>query len=360
MNEQKQTGLIGIRDVAEAAGVANVTVSNILNKTPISYKESTRKRVIQAARKLGYRPNLLARSMRTQKTHVIGIIVPDLLGTYFSSLAYAAELRLGEEGYQVLLCQSHGSNELHEKLIHTLCQRNVDGLLVAVIDSKVHEKTYESIGTGRIPILLCDSNIEALPASMPLVESDQPALTRLAVEHLWELGHRDIFFFSGDSNLCSARERLDGFLDSMRTFGVRSPENYVVEAGYREQTGEKAFDALIESGQEFTGIVAPNMFCGYGILSKSEELNLKIPEDFSLVVIGGGRDAFRMGLTDVDQQPQLIGTRMASVLLNAIHAKEASSRNKAKSDEVVPESLHFKVEPVLNIRRSTQAVHSEV
>ena len=343
MNEQKQTGLIGIRDVAEAAGVANVTVSNILNNNPISYKESTRMRVIQAARKLGYRPNLLARSMRTQKTHVIGIIVPDLLGTYFSSLAYAAELRLGEEGYQVLLCQSHGSNELHEELIHTLCQRNVDGLLVAVIDSKVHEKTYESIGSRRIPILLCDSNIESLPALIPLVESDQPALTRLAVEHLWELGHRDIFFFSGDSNLCSSRERLDGFLNSMRTFGVRSPENYVVEAGYREQNGEKAFDALIESGQEFSAIVAPNMFCGYGILSKSEELN-----------------AFRMGLTDVDQQPQLIGTKMASVLLNAIHAKEASSRNKAKSDEVVPESLHFKVEPVLNIRRSTQAVHSEV
>ena len=357
---REKTGLISIRDVAEAAGVAKVTVSNILNKRPLFYKQSTRAHVIETARRLGYRPNLLARSMRTQKTHVIGIVVPDLLGSYFSDLVYAVERRLGEEGYQVLLCQSHGSNKKHEELIHTLCQRNVDGLLVAVIDSKAHQKTYNGINTYRVPLLLCDSNVEVLSDSIPLVESDQPALTRLAVKHLWELGHRDIFFFSGDSNVCSARERLDGFLDSMRTFGVRSPENYTIEAGYREQDGEKGLDALIESGQKFTSIIASNMFCGYGILTKAQELNLKIPENFSLVVIGGGRSAFRMGLTDVDQQPQLIGEKMASVLLNAIHAKEAASKNKVKNDEALPESLHFTVEPVLNIRRSTQAFHSSV
>lgn len=354
----RKTKQVTIRDIAKKAGVANATVSNILNNSPLPYNRKTRERILKIARKLDYRPNMLAQSMRTRQTHVVGMVVPDLLGTYFSNLTYAVERRLEQEGYQVLLCQSHGDNGVHEKLIRVLQQRSVDGILAAVIDSKSHTLLYQKTYASRMPLVLYDSAVAGLDAAVPVVESDQPKLTRLAVEHLWELGHRDIYFLKGTPGVLNAQERLKGFVEAMRERGVTSPLDYTIKAGYHEEDGSRGLAALVASGKTFTAIVASSIFCGYGVLRKARELGWRVPENFSLVTIGGGREAERMGLTDVDQRPQEIGEKMAELLLEMMRRKEKPSVALGQ-DRAPDRVLHVRIEPGLQRRESSRHVRDQ-
>ncbi|MEI8038703.1 MAG: LacI family DNA-binding transcriptional regulator [Verrucomicrobiota bacterium] len=344
-----------IRDVAREAGVGVTTASNIVNQHPgSSYKAETRGRVLRAVQTLEYSPNWSARTLRTRQTLAVGVVVSDLLGNYFSDLIYAVEKRLDAHHYQILLCQSHGDPVIHERQIQVLRERNVDGLLVQIVHASANNALYRRLEMTTTPIVYFDSKADLADMTSPLVESNQPQLTRLAVDHLWKMGHREIFFLSGSPHHINARERREGFLQAMSECGVPSPEGYIVEAGYQEEHGQQGFQRLWESRKPFTALIASSIYCGYGVMGRAREMGLKIPEDFSLVTIGGGREAARMGLTDIDQNPQLIGETMSDLLLTLLHDKNSKPQANGTAPTGVSLPLHHRIEPMLHIRQSTQ------
>ncbi|MDD2708868.1 MAG: LacI family DNA-binding transcriptional regulator [Verrucomicrobiae bacterium] len=339
---------VTLRDVAREAGVANVTVSNILNNSPLPYNAKTREHVQRVARRLGYRPNTIAQSMRNHHTRLVGMLVADVLGSHVSDIISSSEHALAQAGYQVLLCQSHGNLDSHEQLIQTLLQRNVDGLLIGVIHSSAHNRLYRQIHRLGAPLVLFDSALKGFKDRIPVVESDQLRLTEMAVDHLWERGHRQIRFFAPPLHLTAAEEQRRGFLEAMRRRGVSRPEEYIVPSGYSEESGAQAFDALKTAGKPFTALIA-FAFCGYGILDRAKALKLKVPGDFALVTIGGGRESRRMGLIDVDQQPRRIGEKMAEILLELVQPKHQGGPASSLATRAGSVEWREKIAPILMV-----------
>jgi DNA-binding LacI/PurR family transcriptional regulator len=249
-----------IREVAREAGVSIATVSHALSgKRPVS--AATRRRITRAARRLGYRPNRLAASMITGRTHTLGMIVPDIGNPFFGGLCAAAERAAAERGYAVVVCSSELDAELEARSTEVLRDRRVDAL-VYLAGTAADNAALGAVADAGIQIVALDEAVESLPAAASLLAVDNESGGALAARHLVELGHRDVAVISGDAALPTARARLGGFATACRESGVRLPRRRIRNAPYTVEGGCDAARALLEADGEVTAI-----FCGNDLIA---------------------------------------------------------------------------------------------
>lgn len=265
-----------IREVARRAGVSLGTVSRVINNNP-SVAPGLRERVEAVIRELDYRPNTLARGLRSQRTHTLGLVIPDVTNPFFSELVREIEQAAGRKGYSLILGNSGESRSSEQLYLGMLADRRVDGLII------VPGAGTRSISPPRdIPIVIVD---RPLPR-YPVVASDHRNGAEQAVSRLIELGHRRIACIAGPPRLIVASERYQGYLQVMRRH-VQPPDlenhGWVESANFEYEGGYRAARRLLEASPRPTAVFASSDQHAIGALRAARDAGLEVPRDLSII-----------------------------------------------------------------------------
>jgi LacI family transcriptional regulator len=269
-------------DVAARAGVSISAVSRVLSNAPSArVSAQTRRRIEEVAAELGYRPNFAARALKSSRSEVVALVVPDLTNAIFSELMRGFEGRAAELGYMVLLARAESMEHGDEAVRRLLGEGRVDGVVVQLGDA-MELGEYAAIVEGRVPAVLVNSRRGDGTSSVIL---DDAAGTRLAVEHLAGLGHRRIGLLGGLASNDSARRRAAGFEEGMRAAGLPVDRALMTDLGYDARQGRDALGRLAEASEPPTAIVVANVNAALGALLEARVRGLRVPEDLSIVAI---------------------------------------------------------------------------
>lgn len=264
-------------DVAARAGVSSATVSYVVNGGPKPVAPQTRTRVLAAIDELGYHPDAIARSLRSRRSHVLGLVVPDNANAFFAELALRVEEAAHARGYGLLLCNSREDVRAERDHLATLRDRRVDGIVLVPADAT---DSSSAAALDGIPVLALDR----VPAGWEgdAVRTDGRAGGRLAVEHLLALGHHEIGFVHGPLRLEHARERLEGGLDALRTARIAAEPAWRREGAFDYAGGKAAALALLLGDHRPTALCCGNDALAVGALAAAYELGARVPGDLSV------------------------------------------------------------------------------
>lgn len=266
-----------IRDVAEQAGVAASSVSRVLSNHP-DVSSKMRERVMTAVRASGYEPNLLASSLRSGTSMSVGFVVGDISNPLISSIALAAEVRLAQRGYTLLLANSQDLPERNAANVIAFRQRHVDGLLLSLTNEEDADTAAALDAFGK-PTVLLDRDAGAAGASRVLFDHAQGF--RDATRHLVELGHRRIALIAGLPHVRHTRERLTAVTEELAA--ARLPEPMVKLGSLSRSQGHAAAEAVLTAARRPTAIICGGNQLLPGVISAILGLGLRIPDDVSLV-----------------------------------------------------------------------------
>jgi LacI family transcriptional regulator len=317
MKKQKtsKSKAASIYDVARESGVSVFTVSAVVNKKSHVGK-NLRERVEDAIRKLNYRPNLVARSLAKQRTHTIGMMVPDIANPFFPAVVRGAEDAAQRQGYNLLLCNSDDSLTKEESAIELLLLKRVDGILLTKAAEDFRPSLRQMIKEVKIPFVLVMRTYPKLTGDAVITDDYQGAYD--AVRHLARAGRRRIGLISGPLKVSNAVARWQGFHDALEAVGLPFEQELVVEGDYRIESGYRAGHALLSHRPD--GIYVANHLMTVGLLKAAEEMGLRCPEDFGLVSFDDypWLGIFRPRLTTVELPIHQLGRDAVELLIRRI------------------------------------------
>jgi LacI family transcriptional regulator len=330
-------------DVAREAGVDVSTVSRALNERTASLlRPETVEKVMEAARSLGYRPNVLARGLRTRRSHTIGMVIPDLTNPFFPPIVRGVEDALDDEQYTVIVANTDNDPEREARVLRSLIGHQVDGLLLAT--SHLDDLGASADALAGLPVVLV--NRRGSDDRVSAVVPNDPVGIELAVDHLVELGHTRIGHIAGPQDTSTGRARAEAFLArAPRERG--SPPPVETTDVYGTQAGVEACAALLDRCPGLTAIVAANDQLAVGCLRTLRSRGLRVPEDVSLV---GFNDMPMVDLLD----PPLTTLRIPQYEMGRAAGRLLLDRVQAPRDEQ-PGPRSLELEPELIVRASTAA-----
>jgi LacI family transcriptional regulator len=306
--------MVTVKDIATAVGVSVATVSNVLNDRP-NVGETTRRKVVEVARRLGYRPNRAAQSMRTGRTRAIGLVLPDLTNPFFPELAQAVENKARSLGLLVCLIDSQGSLHSESDGFSLLVQHAVDGIIWCPLGPRLPASLKKLNG----PIVLIDRP----RPGYAVVHSNYEMGGRLLAQYALRMGHHRVGLLSGPQNLESARQRRDGFVNAFPgeieiAWEVNVPFDGVLTAA--------AVDALAHR-KNATLLVAGNDLIAISAIRCLSERGVAVPRDVSVTGFDNIRwtDVVTPRLTTIAQPVGAIGARAVELMLGRIAGKKITS-----------------------------------
>jgi LacI family transcriptional regulator len=311
---------ITIQDLALHLNISFSTVARALNDHP-AISPATKKRVKEAATRLHYRPNKLASSLRSGKTHVIGVIVPSLHVSFFSSVVHGIDKVMNEHQYSLLLYQSNESLTREIKGIDTFLRSRVDGIIASITRETSHAEHYEEIRKRRVPLVLFDRTVESL--DVPSVRIDDYRGGFMATEHLILQGYRNILHITAEQDLTIVTERLRGYKDALVEYGLLVSEQLIRRGPFSAEFGKACVAELLEQGIPFDAVFALEDFTALGALRELQDRGVKVPEEVG--VIGFANESFGTlvtpTLSSVDQQTVRMGEIAAGLFLQILEEK---------------------------------------
>lgn len=315
---------VTIKDVAKVAGVSITTVSMILNNTDNKFSKQTREKVIDAANKIGYVPNSLAKKLMIQRSRTIVMIVPDIENLFFINLAKASSEYAVKRGYTVVLVD--GSIYLYNltKLQSDIKKQKVEGLLV--VSRCLDSFTDEEIESFDIKKVFFDETIENSRIHGTMVAGDNIDGGKLVAEYIIKNGYTQIGIITGPKNSLNNSKRLNGFIDVLSYENIKLDEIYIEFGDYTYESGYLAVDRLMK--RKIQVIFCLNDLMAHGAMKRLRELEVKVPEEISII----GYDDLDMNkyiyprLTSVNQQANLIGKTATKKLIDMLEGKESNKR----------------------------------
>jgi len=310
-----------IKDVARKSGVSVATVSRVIHGLGAGYSDRTRDLVLKTAEELGYRPNAIARGLVNKRTHTIGVLFPDVSGSFSSELLHGIEEEAHERGFSVIVCNTARDGERTAKYLRMLREKQVDGIVFA---SYFDPAAYDAeLAAMRMPVVL----VNTVPggAELPYIKVDDRLAAREATECLLRQGHRDIAMIAGTRNdPVAGQPRLAGYREALEASGVAYREELVAYGDFRLDGGRRAMERLLEAAPPFTALFAASDEMAVGAINAARERGLAIPADLSVV---GYDDLIyaRMvhpPLTTVRQPLAEMGRRASDILIARIQEED--------------------------------------
>lgn len=334
-----------IKDVAASAGVSIATVSHVINGTRY-VSDELKDRVQKAMEELGYRPNTLARSLRSGQSRTIGMVVPDASNLFFAEIGRALEDVGFENGYSVIVCNSDNNLDKQSSYIDTLIAKQVDGVIF--ISAGDAEEYLGSLSQAGIPVVVADRDVTMGVADVVLLNNELGGY--LATRHLIDLGHRKIACISGPNYLTPSADRIDGFYAACEESGIEPNPDWIVIGDFQAQSGDICMTKLLTMPDKPTAVFVFNDMMAIGAMNAIHRSGLRIPHDISIV----GFDNIALAssvypaLTTISQPTQEIARTICEILFERIQNRGV----QAKRERVV-------IDPELIIRSTTQAVRVE-
>jgi LacI family transcriptional regulator len=309
---------VTLRDVAVRAGVHPATASRALNpETRILVSEDTARRVLDAAADLGYRPNPVARSLRTRRSHTVGVLIPDLNNPLFPPIVRGLEDRLATAGYVALIGNTDSDDERERMVFEQMRARHVDGLVLAT--ARLRHPLLAEASRAEMPVVLI--NRLAQDYSFPSVSVDNERGVRMAVAHLSALGHRRIAHIAGPQEMSTGLSRYRGFVTAMESSRLQVDDDLVVFAkAFTVEEGLRCGRLLLDRGTGCTAIAAGNDMLAVGCYGALDDAGLSCPDDISVVGFNDMPfiDRLRPPLTTIRFPHYQVGTEAAQLLLERI------------------------------------------
>jgi LacI family transcriptional regulator len=344
MQRKKKSSAAGkaasIYDVAREARVSVFTVSAVVNhKSHVGKK--LRDRVDAAIRKLNYRPNLLARGLAKQKTHTIGMIVPDIANPFFPMVVRGAEDAAQKRGYNLLLCNSDDSQAKEESALELLLSKRVDGILLTKAICDLSPPLRQLMQEMKVPIVLVMRTFPTISRDAVITDDYRGAYE--AVCHLARAGRKQIGLIGGPRKVSNGKARWEGFRDALKANGLAYDPALVIEGDYRVESGYRAGNLLLSHRPD--GVYVANFLMTVGLLKAAEEMGLRCPEDFGLVSFDDypWLSIFHPKLTTVELPKYQLGQEAADLLLDRLGGNNGPGVLKKLQPELrVRESCGFK------------------
>jgi len=309
--------MANIKDVAKQTGVSVAVVSRYLNgDATLRIKIETRDRLEKTIKELNYKPSPVARALRSNTMQNIAVLVSDLTNPFFAEVFMGAQEAAHERGYTLTLYNTYDKAEKEKQFIDMVTRGLSDGVILTsahVEDSVIKE--IERCGLKYIMVVRNSKDYKGL-----YITSDDKKGVRLAVEHLYENGHRRIAHISGPLYASSGITKLEAFRETMMALHLECPPGYVTEATYREESGMEAMKVILSLNKRPTAVMAGNDLIAIGAISAIYEAGLKVPDDISVV----GFDDIRVSryinpaITTVSYNKTFLGYSAARLLINFI------------------------------------------
>ena len=307
---------ITIKDIARELKISPSTVSRALKDHP-DISAETKKAVNELANKFNYQPNAVALSLKQRRTNTIGVIIPEIVHYFFSSVISGIEDVAYDAGFNVIICQSNEKYDREVINTRTLLANRVDGILVSISKETQNFDHLFKVRDNEVPIVFYDRVIPDFNADQVIVD-DLEAGYR-ATKHLIECGRKKIIHFAGPQNLLIGQMRKEGYMKAMLEAGLEVREEWIVEADNFEK-GRTAIFKIMEEKIPFDAIFAVNDLTAVGAMQTLQKRGIKIPEQIAIVGFSDGRlsGITNPALTSVDQHGYEMGTVATEMLLKRI------------------------------------------
>lgn len=320
----KPDRLLSIKDIAAISGVSIATVSRILNHKG-GYSAETEKRVQAVVESYGYISNMAAKTLRESRSQTIGLIMPTVDNSFFSTLAYSVETYLYEHQYSVFICNSGNQVAKEQSYFRTLAGKGVDGILCV---SGMDTLSDDILGWG-IPIVCIDRRPHA-SRPLPWVGNDDMQAGRLATEHLLRKGCRHILFVSSYLAGYTRRHRLEGYAQALEQHGLQLDKNYILERTGADPTQietELLTYDFLQRGFAVDGVITTSELSALGALYALRRAGLQVPQDVKLVSFDNTLYSLLTTppLSSVERNPQQLARKGCDMLLELIRGGQPAA-----------------------------------
>ena len=344
--------MVTIKEVAEKAGVSITTVSHVVNETRYVSDELTEK-VYEAMRDLSYRPNIVARSLRSGQTKTIGLILPDISNPFFAEFSRKIEDKGFTFGYNVILCNADEDDDKQQRYIDVLLSKQVDGL---IFFSTGHLDTInQTLDKYDIPVVITDREPEGVHTDIVLIDNRMGGYQ--AARYLLSLGHRRIACISGPSLIRPSAQRVGGYRAALEEAGIEVDEDLIRTGNFRFDSGETQMRHLMSLPNPPTAVFTCNDVMALGAMKAVQSAGLRVPEDFSIVGFDNSplSQMVYPQLTTVSQPVKEMADLTVELLVEKIDLKEHQKRNKG----LMPEYKRIVLDTKLVIRESCMSIARE-
>ena len=315
-----------MKRIAGELGVSVTTISKVLNNHG-DISEATRDRVLAKIEELGYQRNAVARSLTLRRTHTVGIVIPDLMHSFFVEIISGIEPVASARGYGLLLCSSGEDPDKERSELEMLRGRQVDGIVLASAHGSANDDLLTQLTESGTGLVMIDRD------DHPRVEchrvlTDDERVGLLATTHLVETGHHAIAHIGGP-DVEHAKRRERGWREALRTAGVKPRPEWFVQAGFMESDGYRAMKKLLGVQPRIDAVFAVNDPAAIGALKAIWEAGLRVPDD--IAVVGAGDiamvDMLRVPLTTVSWSRKDQGKNAAELLLDELDSEDDGADN---------------------------------
>jgi len=328
-----------IKDIAARAGISYATVSRALNgKYGVS--KVTREKVKALALEMGYRPNAIARGLVSSSSMTVGLVIPDIANPFFSRVALGVEERLLKFGYSVFLCNTGWNPERERNHINTLIQKQVDGIIMTPVTQ--YPDAIESMIPKSIPLVYVSGHPKGTTLSHVMIDNVKGA--DIAVSHLLSRNRKKIAFIGSVQDIRALDDRLSGYRKALERVNIEVSEDLIVLDEFREQSGYKMVNGLLDNGIIPDAVFAENDVLALGVCEGIRANGYRVPEDIAVI---GFDDIPIMShpdiqITTIHQPKYRIGVYAAEILIHQLTLDSAERRMERVT-----------LQPELIVRRST-------
>ena len=307
-----------IREIAKISGYSKATISRALNNSNL-VKEETKKKIDKIIKDLDYKPNIIARSLRTKKTYLIGLILGDIENSFYSRIAKGVLDAAENEEYNVVICNSDYNIKYENKVIKELVDRNIDGLLITTFSPD--KNTIKYINDNEVPFVLIDYKLDS--KDINYVVNDDYEGGKIVANYLINMGHRKIAYI-GNFNLSSFKKRYEGFIDTLKENGIKGSKNFIIDNIRDQSILLNIVNELKSSINDITAIFTPNDDLAISVIENLNLLRVKVPRDISIIGYDNIKASrfTKIPLTTVNQAKYRLGKIAFEQLFNMLGKNE--------------------------------------
>jgi len=347
--------MVTIRDVAKESGFSSTTVSIVLNNAPLAryIPPATKKKIERAAQKLGYRPNQFARSLRSKRSHTVGVMVFDMTDPFCTLILRGIENTLYQASYLPILTDVHNERSRFERYLEMLLDRRIEALIVLANWVVLDINLLADLEKSSIPTAMIGCEMKTDSISSVIVDNELGG--HLALEHLHSLGHRKIAFIRGPRAITDSSPRWRGIRNCARQCGLELDARLIVDMPESSdpissfESGYKLTEDLLRQKRPFTALVAFDDMSAFGAIRALNRAGLRVPDQCSVIGFDDVATSaiYTPSLTAVRQPMETMGASAVGVVLDGINAV-------LEKREIA--ATHRKVAPELVVRESTRGM----